>query len=142
MVHCRGQNAGQGVGDDLDGHGWVKQINDTYGYAFGAYTISETGGLIKAAFEKKGLASRFGGDEFMAFMPDVQAEEAYQVAEAIRTRVGTLPYEKEGVSVRPTICIGIINLSADDNMTSLFKRADKALYRSKRTGRNKVSVAE
>jgi diguanylate cyclase (GGDEF)-like protein len=124
---------------DMDG---LKQINDTYGHAFGAYTIAETGSLIKAAFEKKGLASRFGGDEFMAFMPNVQAEEARQIAEAIRMRVENHAYKKDGISLRPTICIGISNLKADDSMASLFKRADEALYMSKRSGRNKVSVAE
>jgi len=124
---------------DLDG---LKQINDTYGHSFGAYTIAETGALIKAAFEQKGLASRFGGDEFMVFMPNVQAEEARRIAEAIRSRVETHPYEKDGISLKPTICIGISNLKADDSMTSLFKRADEALYMSKRSGRNKVSVSE
>lgn len=124
---------------DLDG---LKRINDTYGHSFGAYTISETGALIKAAFEKKGLASRFGGDEFMAFMPNVQAEEAHRIAEEIRTRVETHPYEKDGISLKPTICIGVSNLKTDDSMASLFERADEALYMSKRSGRNKVSVSE
>lgn len=124
---------------DMDG---LKQINDTYGHSFGAYAIAETGSLIKAAFEKKGLASRFGGDEFMAFMPNVQAEEARQAAEALRMRVENHAYKKDGISLRPTICIGISNLKAEDSMTSLFKRADDALYMSKRSGRNKVSISE
>jgi len=124
---------------DLDG---IKQINDTHGHSFGAYTIAETGALIKAIIDQKGLASRFGGDEFMAFIPNVQAEEARQIAEEVRTRVETHPYLKDGISLRPTICIGVSNLKADDSMTSLFNRADEALYTSKRTGRNKVSVSE
>ncbi len=124
---------------DMDG---LKQINDRYGHSFGAYAIAETGVLIKAAYENKGLASRFGGDEFMAFMPNVQPEEAHRVAESLRMRVEIHPYEKDGISLRPTICIGISNLKADDSMTSLFTRADEALYLSKRSGRNKVSVSE
>jgi two-component system cell cycle response regulator len=124
---------------DLDG---VKQINDTHGHAFGAYTIAETGALIKAIIDQKGLASRFGGDEFMAFLPNVKAEAARQIAEQIRVRVETHPYEKNGISLKPTICLGISNLKADDSMTALFNRADEALYLSKRTGRNKVSVSD
>ena len=81
-------------------------------------------------------------DEFMAVKPNVQAEEAHQIAEKLRMRVETHPYEKDGISLRPTICIGVSNLKADDSMTSLFKRSDDALYMSKRTGRNKVSVSE
>ncbi len=109
---------------DMDG---LKQINDTHGHSFGAYAIAETGALIKAVFENKGLASRFGGDEFMAFMPNVQAEEARQIPEKLRMRVETHPYEKDGISLRPTICIGVSNLRADDSMTSLFNRSDDAL---------------
>jgi diguanylate cyclase (GGDEF)-like protein len=124
---------------DLDG---IKKINDTHGHSFGAYTIAETGALIKAIIDQKGLASRFGGDEFMAFLPNVKAETARQVAEEIRARVETHPYEKDGISLKPTICVGVSNLKGDDSMTALFNRADEALYMSKRTGRNKVSVSD
>ena len=57
-------------------------------------------------------------------------------------RVETHPYEKDGISLKPTSCIGISNLKTDDSMASLFERADEALYMSKRSGRNKVSVSE
>ncbi len=123
---------------DLDG---IKQINDTYGHSFGAYTIAQTGKLIKAVIEQKGLASRFGGDEFMAFVPNVQAEEARQLAEEIRTCVEAYPYEKDSISLRPTISIGLSDMRADDSLPSLFRRADEALYLSKRSGRNKVSMS-
>ena len=65
-----------------------------------------------------------------------------QFGEEIRRRVETHPYEKDGISLQPTICIGISNLKADDSMMSLFKRADEALYMSKRSGRNKVSFSD
>lgn len=122
---------------DIDG---VKQINDTNGHDFGAFTIAETGRLIKAATEHKGLASRFGGDEFMAFVPGTSLEEACQLGEALRQTVETHPYEKDGVVLNPTISVGVSELKPEDTMTSLFKRTDDALYQSKRTGRNKVSV--
>jgi len=122
---------------DIDG---VKQINDTYGHSFGAYTISQTGKLIKAATDHKGLASRFGGDEFMIFLPNFKMDAAEQIAETIRLQVANHNFEMEGIILRPTISIGVSILKKNDTMTSLFKRADEALYMSKRTGRNKVST--
>jgi two-component system, cell cycle response regulator len=122
---------------DMDG---VKQINDTYGHSFGAYAIAQTGKLIKAATEHNGLASRFGGDEFMVFIPNVNIEAAQQIAETIRRQVETHPFEKEGIDLRPTVSVGVSDLKKGDTMASLFKRADEALYLSKRTGRNKVSI--
>lgn len=122
---------------DMDG---LKQINDTHGHTFGAYAISETGRIIKAAIDHKGLASRFGGDEFMAFIPNVCAEAAGRVGEEIRRSVETHPYVKDGIALRPTICIGVSTLNTDDSMETLLVRADEALYRSKKAGRNRVSV--
>ncbi len=122
---------------DIDG---VKQINDTYGHSFGAYTISQTGKLIKAATDHKGLASRFGGDEFMIFLPNFTMDAAGQIAETIRVQVETHNFAMEGISLRPTISVGVSILKMNDSMDSLFKRADEALYMSKRTGRNKVTT--
>lgn len=122
---------------DIDG---VKRINDTYGHSFGAYTISQTGRLIKAATDHKGLASRFGGDEFMIFLPNFKLDAAEQLAETIRLQVETHNFEMEGIILRPTLSVGISSLKKNDTMGSLFKRADEALYLSKRTGRNRVST--
>lgn len=122
---------------DIDG---VKQINDTHGHAYGAYTIAQIGKLIKAATEHRGLASRFGGDEFMAFVPDVTPDEAHQFAEALRRRIEVHPFEKDGIALKPTISAGVSELKPDDTMISLFKRTDDALYLAKRTGRNRVGI--
>lgn len=122
---------------DIDG---VKRINDTHGHAFGAYTISQTGKIIKATTEQKGFASRFGGDEFMIFLPNYTLGAAQQMAETLRAQVEAYRFEMEGILLRPTISLGISPLKKEDTMESLFKRADEALYMSKRTGRNKVST--
>lgn len=121
---------------DIDG---MKKINDTHGHAFGAYTISQTGKLIKAATDQRGLASRFGGDEFMVFLPNCALASAVQLAEALRLQVETHAYELDGIPLTPTISVGVSALKENDTMTSLFKRADEALYMSKRAGRNRVS---
>ena len=123
---------------DLDG---IKQINDTHGHAYGAYTISETGKIIKALIEQRGLASRFGGDEFMAFIPNTGIEAAGSIGEEIRRFVETHSYVKDGISLKPTICIGISGLKPDDSLETLMKRADEALYQAKRAGRNRVIIS-
>ena len=122
---------------DMDG---VKKINDSYGHQFGAYSISETGKLIKEIISSKGLASRFGGDEFMAFLSGIPLEESKQIAEKIRDGVEKYNYEKDGIKLHPTICIGLAELVESEIAEDLLKRADAALYRAKNSGRNKVSV--
>ena len=122
---------------DIDG---VKKINDTYGHSFGAYTISQTGKLIKVITDHRGMASRFGGDEFMVFIPNAESDEALQIAETMRSRIEAHHFEQEGITLQPTLSVGVSNLKSGDTMASLFKRADEALYQSKRTGRNKVSI--
>ena len=124
---------------DLDG---IKKINDTHGHTFGAYTISETGRIIKKLIGQKGLASRFGGDEFMAFIPNATIETARCIGENIRRSVEIHPYIKDEIVLKPTICIGISALKTGDTLETLLKRADKALYQSKRRGRNRVTVSD
>jgi two-component system cell cycle response regulator len=124
---------------DMDG---IKQINDTYGHAFGAYAISETGRIVKRLVGNKGLASRFGGDEFMVFLPNACLETARCVGEEIRGSVEAHSFIKDGIILKPTICIGISALKPGDTLETLLKRADEALYQSKRKGRNLVSVSD
>ena len=121
---------------DMDG---VKKINDTYGHQFGAYAISQTGKLIKEIVAEKGMASRFGGDEFMAFFLNSDLEQGLNWGEHIRTTVEQHSYEKDGTKIFPTISIGVAELDADDTREKLFKEADQALYRAKAAGRNCVS---
>ena len=124
---------------DMDG---LKRINDTYGHPFGAYSISETAKIIKTVMSSKGLASRFGGDEFMAFLPNTPVDKAREIAEEIRRNVEQHNYEKDNARFSLTISIGLAMLKENDTPETLFKRADDALYISKKSGRNRVSVIE
>ena len=123
---------------DMDG---LKTINDTHGHTCGAFAIAETGRIIKEVLASKGLASRFGGDEFVAFLPKISLEEAMKYAEEIRKRVEEHPYEKDGVQLDPTISIGIAALWEEDTPQSILERTDAAMYRSKRGGRNRITVS-
>ncbi len=123
---------------DLDG---IKTINDSHGHLFGAYVIGESGKVIGKTLGVRGVASRFGGDEFCAAVPNADAAAGAAIAEEIRLAIASHAYTREGIELHPGISIGVA--SYPDSATeqeSLFQRADEALYRAKETGRNRVSL--
>jgi two-component system, cell cycle response regulator len=122
---------------DLDG---TKAINDTHGHLFGAYTIGEAGRVIGQVLGEGGIAARFGGDEYVAAIPGADLEATVAVGERIWRAVAEHPFEHEGVALRPGISIGAAAFpeSAKD-VKGLFQRADEAMYRAKRAGKNRVA---
>jgi len=121
---------------DMDG---VKQINDTHGHLFGAHVIGETGRLIARVIDQQGQACRFGGDEFSAFLPGFSQSDAIEVGERIRKSVESAGFEKDDIPLRPTLSIGIASWPNDaDAILDLVATADKALYRAKALGKNRV----
>ena len=122
---------------DMDG---VKKINDTHGHLFGAHVIGETGRVIARVLGSKGHACRFGGDEFSAFLCDHEPQAAIAMGEQIRSAVETAGLEKDGIPLKPTISIGVACYpDAGDDLLGLVAMADKALYRAKEQGKNRVS---
>jgi diguanylate cyclase (GGDEF)-like protein len=123
---------------DLDG---VKQINDTHGHLFGAHVIAETGRIIAQHLGSHGHASRFGGDEFSAYLPNLDRERAKRAAEAIRAAVETAGMEKDDIPLEPTLSIGVACYPDDaESALDLIAHADAALYRAKAAGKNCVSL--
>lgn len=124
---------------DMDG---LKKINDTHGHDHGGFAITETANLIRGVIEDLGECCRFGGDEFIAFLPRKTAHAAAQVAEKIRDAVAQHRYEKDGVHVAPTISIGVASFPEDgESQDELFRAADRALYKAKDAGKNRVALA-
>lgn len=124
---------------DLDG---IKAINDQHGHLFGAYTISECGKLIGQEVAERGIACRFGGDEFIVALPGHDLTESITVAETIRLAIANHPFEYEGTRLRPGISIGVATFPDDaPDPVGLFKKADAALYAAKRAGKNRVLPA-
>jgi diguanylate cyclase (GGDEF)-like protein len=121
---------------DLDG---IKVINDTYGHLFGARTISECGKLIGRMIAGKGIACRFGGDEYIAALPRHGLAESLAVATSICAAICSEPIRHEGVLLQPGVSIGVATFPQDaDDAVELFRRADEALYLAKRTGKRRV----
>ena len=123
---------------DLDG---LKRINDSHGHPVGAHTIAEVGKLIGQVVSPHGAACRFGGDEFAAFLPNLGKRDGARVGESVRACVAGHRFEKDGVVVRPTISIGVSAFPEDGNAADiLLRKADEALYRAKKAGRDRVNT--
>ncbi|MEO6950382.1 MAG: GGDEF domain-containing protein [Polyangia bacterium] len=123
---------------DLDG---LKKINDTHGHPIGAHTIAEVGKVIGLAVGESGACCRFGGDEFAVFLPGFTKRDAIAIGEKIRAAIAAHHFEKDSIVVRPTLSIGLSAYPEDaDSADALIAKADEALYRAKRAGRDRVNV--
>jgi two-component system cell cycle response regulator len=123
---------------DID---YFKAINDTYGHDAGDDVLRDFALRIKRSIRGIDLACRTGGEEFVIVMPETDMAVAAMVAERLRRRIAAEPFAvNQGQrSIPVTLSIGIAALRGqDDNAAGLLKRADQALYRAKRDGRNRV----
>jgi two-component system cell cycle response regulator len=122
---------------DLDG---LKKINDTYGHLLGSHTIAEVGKIIGRAIGRKGIACRYGGDEFISFVRNLTLAKSEELGEKIRTRIEGHTFALNGQRAKPTISIGVAALTElVQSPPELVLLADEALYRAKAAGRNTVS---
>jgi diguanylate cyclase (GGDEF)-like protein len=124
---------------DMDG---LKKMNDAHGHLVGAHSIATVGRRLGAIVQKaSGTMSRFGGDEFSAFVPGLSAGAALELGEQLRKAVADEPIQRLEVTVNPTISIGLAIFPDDGAIAeALTRRADEALYRAKAAGRNRVST--
>jgi two-component system cell cycle response regulator len=123
---------------DID---FFKQVNDTYGHDIGDEVLKEFAGRLAANVRGIDLACRYGGEEFVVAMPDTDIAFAINIAERLRQSIETTPVRISRVphQLNITISIGIARAEGQgDTAEQLLHRADQALYRAKRTGRNKV----
>lgn len=125
---------------------FFKPYNDQYGHVAGDECLKRVAGVVAGACRRDtDLAARYGGEEFVLVLPDTPAAGAEIVAERARHDLATLgiPHAGSPRSGQVTLSAGIsvFGTEADQAPESLIARADKALYRAKETGRNRVVVA-
>jgi diguanylate cyclase (GGDEF)-like protein len=128
---------------DLD---LFKLVNDRYGHLAGDAVLSESAKRIAESLREGDAVGRWGGEEFLIILPETDLQAAKQVAERIRTQVGTLPIAYGAESIYITISLGVATLiptEKDDTegaASLLIRAADDALYRAKARGRNRVEA--
>ncbi len=123
---------------DID---FFKAVNDSYGHDIGDEVLKEFASRIAANVRGIDLACRYGGEEFVVVMPDTDVAFAVQVSERLRQSIETTPFpiSRAPDKLSLTISIGIAKSEGEsDTASALLHRADQALYRAKRSGRNKV----
>ncbi|MFD1941901.1 PleD family two-component system response regulator [Paradevosia shaoguanensis] len=122
---------------DMD---FFKAVNDTHGHDIGDAVLKEFALRLRRNIRGVDLACRFGGEEFVVLMPDTDFRQAQSVAERVRQAVAERPFEAG--AQRPlniTVSVGVaLNDAEGDTPELVLKRADIALYRAKREGRNRV----
>jgi two-component system, cell cycle response regulator len=126
---------------DID---YFKSVNDTHGHDIGDEVLREFASRISANVRGIDLACRFGGEEFVVVMPDTDMAFATTIAERLRKGVETNPFaiSRDPKRLSITISIGIAGSEGNgDTAEALLHRADQALYRAKREGRNRVVAA-
>ena len=117
---------------DID---YFKHVNDTYGHQVGDYTLQSIGGLLKENIRLSDSVGRYGGEEFMVICPETELASAIALAEKLRFTIDHYPFDTIS---HATISIGIAQIRPEENVSDWVERSDKALYRAKLEGRNKV----
>ena len=117
-----------------------KNINDTYGHPTGDVILYETARILKETAREIDMVGRYGGEEFIAILPNTDEEEAGRFAERVRHAVEGHLYRDEANEIRMTVSSGVASFPAPgvDSPEALLKRADDALYVAKESGRNRV----
>lgn len=119
---------------------YFKSVNDTYGHDVGDEVLKEFATRLASNIRGVDLACRYGGEEFVVVMPDTDLSFAYMVAERLRQEVADQAFQSStGSEINLTISIGLaVSEGNEDDSAQLLRRADQALYRAKRDGRNRV----
>ena len=124
------------IGIDLD---HLKQINDVYGHNYGDIAIKAIAEVLKSSCRSIDVAARMGGEEFNLLLPGVDSAGGCIAAERIRKAIAAVELEKIG---HITASLGVATyLEHSEDIEDLLELADRAMYESKRNGRNKVTIA-
>lgn len=128
---------------------FFKSANDTYGHAVGDLVLKTIARVIKMQLRDYDIAGRYGGEEFSIILPYTKLSEAQMVAERLRKAVEKTKIDISKVNsdvteknIGVTISLGVAEYSPDDDENSLLQKADKALYKAKENGRNRVEIYE
>lgn len=118
-----------------------KDINDSRGHQAGDKVLRHFADIVRSSIRESDTFCRWGGDEFLVLMGGCDRDNAGQIAEKIRARFAEQPFRFGDEDVYVNVSIGVAQHQGDEPLESLVRRADDALYESKRQGRNRVVYA-
>lgn len=123
---------------------FFKKVNDTHGHPAGDFVLREIAELLHREKREEDLLARYGGEEFILLVRQASAEQALALAERLRRSVEIHRFHFSEKNIPVTISLGLSTHSdsKEETLDCLISRADKALYRSKQEGRNRVSVQQ
>lgn len=121
---------------------FFKDVNDRCGHTVGDQALRGIAARIRGAVRDRDQFGRYGGEEFLAVLPDTPSTIACEVAERMRGRVAMSPIHCQGTNLKMTISLGVAQSSGKEPVESLIERADGALYRAKKAGRNRAVLEQ
>lgn len=125
---------------DID---FFKKINDAYGHDMGDFILKECVRLLQESFSREeDFIARLGGEEFAVILPGCNTQAAVKMAEEAMNRIRKEVFVEDKIEIRFTVSMGIAEITLSEGADSWYKRADEALYESKQTGRNKLTIAK
>ncbi len=123
---------------DLD---FFKSVNDTYGHVAGDYVLATFAELVHSMVRREDLFARYGGEEFAMICRSTPVIAAASLAERVRAETAALRFVHDGQVIPVSVSVGVAMSRGDDTIEQLIERADRALYRAKEEGRNRVVAA-
>lgn len=115
-----------------------KKINDSFGHQIGDEVIISLSHSLKILTRKSDIICRFGGEEFLILLPNTTEKGAYSLAELIRKTVLNIHRKVSNSKLKFTVSIGVFQVELQKNLDYSIDLADKALYRAKKSGKNKI----
>jgi diguanylate cyclase (GGDEF)-like protein len=113
-----------------------KKINDTYGHQSGDMVLENLGQILRGKLRRDDIVGRYGGEEFIALLPTATSRQVVRIADKLRKGVEGYVF---GPLPKITVSLGCSTAVGNDTLTAIVKRADEALYASKRGGKNMIS---
>lgn len=121
---------------DLDD---FKEINDKHGHKTGDEVLKLLADTCHSLFRSTDIFVRYGGDEFICILPETKTEQALEIAQRLQNELKHLAIPVRGGKVRFTVSIGVATANTGQTMEKLISLADKALYKAKNQGKNRIN---
>jgi len=137
-VQARAQRHGEALSLAMLDLDHFKSLNDTHGHAAGDLALQAFAATCRECLRPYDLFARIGGEEFAVLLVDISPDEAWPILERLRRAVEEVVLEVEGATIRFTVSLGLSILLPDGSLEGALGDADRALYRAKHEGRNRI----